>query len=196
MPARQSLSGFPNKIGPWRGQEASRLDERILKELAVDDYLNRLYQADGRPLVSLYIGYYESQRSGHTFHSPMNCLPGSGWNPVNREHVTIPIAGIGPAASAAGTRLIEVNRVLIQKGLDSQVVFYWYQSRGRVVASEYRAKLCTVADSIRINRTDGALVRVIVPVRALDRGSEVYAEGEALVFIESLFPLLNTFVPI
>ena len=195
-PARQSLSEFAKTIAPWQRQEDAQLDERILKELGVDDYVNRLYQAHGRPLIGLYIGYYKSQRSGHTFHSPMNCLPGSGWNPVMRRHITIPIEGTAPATSDAGIRIIEVNRVLIQKGLDRQLVFYWYQSHGRVVASEYRSKIYTVLDAVRINRTDGALVRVIVPVRGSDSGSEVQAEKEALIFVKSIFPLLNTYLPV
>jgi len=194
VPVRQSLAGFPTKIDEWQGQEAARLDEKILILLGVDDYLNRLYQAHGRPLIGLYIGYYKSQRAGHTFHSPMNCLPGSGWNPVTRGYVTIPIENTPTATS--GIPYMEVNRVLIEKGLDRQLVFYWYQGHGRVVASEYRAKIYTVLDAIRMNRTDAALVRVIVPVRDAGLGSEKLAEREAMIFVKSIYPLLSTYLPV
>ncbi len=132
--------------------------------------------------VHLYVGYYQSQRQGSTIHSPKNCLPGAGWQPMKSDHITIPV-GAGD--------LIEVNKVMIEKGIEKQVVLYWYQSRGRVIASEYWAKIYLVLDAIGMNRTDGALVRVISPV--VD--SERMAEQQAVDFVKELYPLLGRHLP-
>ena len=132
-----------------------------MKVLGVDDYTNRSYFApDGRRL-GLYIGYHSSQRQGDTIHSPLNCLPGAGWMPTRAGPSHVDVHG---TRRQAATAQIEVNRVVIERGLDRQLVLYWYQSHGRVVASEYWGKIYTVVDAIRLNRTDAALVRVIVPV--------------------------------
>src|SRR5688572_22100894 len=122
---RQSLAGFPMQIGEWRGREAP-FDERVLQVLKVDDYLSRFY-VDGDSSLGLYIGFYQTQRQGSTIHSPLNCLPAAGWNALTRTYLTIPI----------GSSEIEVNRITIEKGLERQVVLYWYQAHGRVVANEY-----------------------------------------------------------
>ena len=101
------------------------------------------------------MGYYGSQKTGDTIHSPKNCLPGAGWDPVRSGFATI---------SAAGGRQIVVNEYVIQQDEDKQLVFYWYQGRGRVIASEYAGKFWMVGDAISRNRTDGALVRLNTPI--------------------------------
>ena len=111
--------------------------------------------------VGLYVGYHDSQRQGDTIHSPLNCLPGAGWQPLEQGRITVSVRDHGTARPAP----IEVNRVVIGKGLDRQLVLYWYQSHRRVVASEYWGKVYTVLDAMRYNRTDAAMVRVITPVR-------------------------------
>jgi len=184
VPVRESLAMCPVDISIWSGRRAPDFDERTLAVLGVDEYLNRVYAGpDGHP-VGLYIGYYGSQRQGDTMHSPLNCLPGAGWTPVSIDRIQVPIAD--PTRSA-----IEVNRYVIEKGLERQVVLYWYQSHGRVVASEYWGKIFMVLDAIRTNRTDGALVRVIAPVGA----SEADAERHALDFVQVLYPLLGRYLP-
>jgi EpsI family protein len=137
-PPRESLATFPMTIAEWNGQPTERFDQQILTVLGVDDYLNRVYTAPTNISVGLYIGYYKSQREGDTMHSPLNCLPGAGWQPVKQERVTIPVGTSLDAATGQplGRREILVNRFVIQKGLEKQVVIYWYQSHGRVVASE------------------------------------------------------------
>ena len=92
-------------------------------------------------------------------------------------------------------RTIEINRFVIQKGLDRQVVFYWYQSRDRVVASEYWGKVYTVVDAIRYNRTDAALVRVTVPIGS-DDGARGRAVAAGVGFVQALFPLLSSHLPL
>ena len=102
--------------------------------LGVDDYARRTYAARASRWVGLYIGYYDSQRQGDTVHSPLNCLPGAGWTPVSQDRAT---RRVKDTAAAAANREITINRFVIQKGLDRQLVLYWYQSHGRVMASEY-----------------------------------------------------------
>jgi exosortase D (VPLPA-CTERM-specific) len=180
---REPLSRMPLQVGKWQGQPAEEISDQILAKIGVDEYLSRFYSNPGHPQVHLYVGYYASQRQGDTIHSPKNCLPGAGWLPVKSDRIVIPIAGRDS---------IEVNQYVIQKGLEKQLVLYWYQSHGRVVASEYWAKIYLVIDAIRMNRTDGALVRVISPV--VD--SEKTAEGHAVDFVKDLFPLLNRHLPL
>lgn len=187
VPMRQSFDNFPNRLGAWEGRRLDDFDRKIVTLLGVDEYLNRLYVAPGEPVVGLYVGYYQSQRSGDTMHSPLNCLPGAGWLPVKHTYVTIPVT-LGETS-----RQVEVNSVLIEKGLDRQVVYYWYQSHDRVVASEYWGKIYTVLDAVRLNRTDAALVRVTVPV--LGQEGEPRAERAALEFTRELFARLGSFLP-
>lgn len=180
---REPLTRMSLQVGKWQGQPAEEFSGQILAKIGVDEYLSRFYSNPGHAQVHLYVGYYASQRQGDTIHSPKNCLPGAGWLPVKSDRIVIAVAGRDP---------IEVNQYVIQKGLEKQVVLYWYQSHGRVIASEYWAKIYLVLDAIRMNRTDGALVRVISPV--LD--SEKTAEQHAVDFIGGLFPLLSRHLPL
>src|SRR6185436_8903928 len=151
--AREPLATLPLSIGSWRGQEAAPLADDVLAQLGVDDYVHREYVRNGSP-VGVYIGYYASQRQGDTIHSPQNCLPGAGWRPVESA-----VANLGTAEAP-----LPVNQFVIQKGLDRQVVFYWYQGRGRIVANEYRNKALLMIDAARLHRTNGGLVRLIAPI--------------------------------
>jgi EpsI family protein len=197
LPPRESLATFPMDLGEWSGQSADRFDQRVLTKLGVDEYVNRTYTGRGNASVGLYLGYYDSQREGDTMHSPLNCLPGSGWQPTKQERVAITVATRidGATGQASSPRDIVVNRFLIQKGLEKQVVIYWYQAHGRVVASEYWGKIYTVIDAIRLNRTDAALVRITCPVRGNDSGAERQAIETATGFTEAVFPLLGRYLP-
>jgi EpsI family protein len=164
----------------------------VLAVLGVDDYLTRVYfNADRTEGAGLYIGFYQSQRQGDTMHSPLNCLPGAGWEPLSQSRLIVNVAG---DKSRSTSRDIEVNRYVIRKGLDRQLVLYWYQAHDRIVASEYWGKFYLVADAVRMNRTDGALVRVIVPI-APGETSEARAEDTAVRFVKSMFPLLSDYLP-
>jgi len=138
--------------------------------------------------VGLFIGYYQSQRQGDTMHSPLNCMPGAGWEPTKRERVILEVPESG------GTRRIEVNRIVIEKNLDKQVVLYWYQSHGRVVASEYWGKIYTVVDAMRLNRTDAAMIRLISPVAPHEAGVAPAAERVAAL-ATAMFPVLERYLP-
>jgi EpsI family protein len=179
--ARTPLSELPATIGAWQGRDTRPFDDDVVAALGVDDYINRHYERDGRASVALYVGYYASQRQGDTIHSPQNCLPGAGWRPVSSERVTLD----------AGGRPIEVNRYLIEKGLERQAVLYWYQGRGRVVANEYANKLWLMLDAARLRRTNGALVRLITPVL----GTPDAAFDELSAFTRAVFRHLSAHLP-
>jgi EpsI family protein len=177
----EHLRDLPYVMENWKGQE-QEVPEQIVKFVGVSDYTNRIYFRPTEPPVQLYIGYYATQRTGETMHSPRNCLPGAGWEPISAGYVTIPLMT---------ARQIIVNDYIIQKDLSKQMVLYWYQGRGRVIASEYAGKFWTVADAISRNRTDGALVRLVTP---MDDG-EARAQTRLVSFAQSLFPNLDTIIP-
>ncbi len=182
-PALQPLSGFPVEIGGWRSVQEGTLDEATMEVLRADDVLSRTYaESSGHRPANLFIAYFKSQRAGQAPHSPKNCLPGAGWVPSDSGEMDIEVPG----------RAITVNRYIVSKGDEKSVVLYWYQSHQRVIASEYAAKVYLVADAIRYNRTDTALVRVVVPVA----GDEAAAMDTAKRFVQSIFPSLGQFLPI
>jgi EpsI family protein len=160
------------------------MDQDVKDTLRADDYLTRDYvEAPGR-IANLFVAFFRSQRAGQTPHSPKNCLPGSGW--VWTVSDTIPIAVSGRAAP------IEINRYVVSKGEERAVVLYWYQSRDRVVASEYQAAAFVAWDALRYNRTDTALVRVVVPVAG---GREEMATRSGVEFVQAMFTTLRQFLP-
>lgn len=191
-PVRQALAELPMTIGEWQGRAEAAFAPAIVKVLGVDDYANRSYLSTGGPRLGLYVGYHSSQRQGDTIHSPLNCLPGAGWIPVQQGRTTMSVYS---DTGRGSRRTIEVNRVVIEKGLDRQLVLYWYQSHNRVVASEYWGKIYTVLDAIRLNRTDAALVRVTVPVPSDEPETIAAAERAAVSFVEALFPQLSKHLP-
>ena len=191
VPIRQPLAQLPMNIGEWQGLQQQPFTKEILAILGVDDYLVRAYLRPDRSGVGLYVGYYKSQRQGDSIHSPLNCLPGAGWEPVSKSFLQLEV----PSRIDGPTRTIEVNRDVVQKGRDEQqLVLYWYQAHNRVVASEYWGKFYLVADAVRLNRTDGSLVRVMVPVMEGD-SREAAAEATAVRFVKALFPLLSNYLP-
>lgn len=181
---RSELKDFPAQLGSWRqigGDE--RFDKATEQVLRADDYVSRSYtMPDGR-IASLYVGYYATQRKGATYHSPLNCLPGSGWTMNDPALVKITPSGGAPA--------FEANRYIIQNGDDKEMLVYWYQGRGRAVASEYWGKIYTVLDSARRRRSDGAMVRVMVRV---DK-SEQAALDAATSLAAQAAPVLSRYVP-
>jgi EpsI family protein len=132
----------------------------------------------------LFVAYFQSQRTGVWVHSPKHCLPGAGWIPVSSSVIQMRFAGRAEA--------VPVNRHVVAKGDAKGVVLYWYEGRGRVYASEYLAKLYLVADAIRLNRTDVALVRVVAPVIQDD---EEGAGKMAEQFAREVFPFLRPLIP-
>lgn len=184
---RHSLHGLPLSLDKWRGREAGAFDARTLEVLGVDEYLHRSYSAATAGTVFLYVGYYGSQRHGDTMHSPLNCLPGAGWQPISRARSTMDVS----ARPDGPTRPIAVNDFIIERGEERQVVLYWYQSQGRVEPSEYRSKVWTVLGAMRSGRTDGAIVRITSPVR----GDVTAARERAIAFARTLYPHLHAYLP-
>lgn len=180
VPLRRPLKEFPIVLGQWQGVDFP-FEGRLVRAAGVDDYLNRRYTDRTGHSLELYIGYYQSQRTAQGIHSPKNCLPGAGWEPVRSSQVSIPTSGGGAT----------VNEYVVAKGRERDLVFYWYQSRGRSEASEYRAKFWLARDAIIRHRTDGALVRVWAPLW----GSEEDVKARTQDFIQAMFSNLNEFVP-
>lgn len=180
---RKDLQDFPQSIGAWQRTGSDQiLDDATLKVLRASDYLLRDFRKPTGQVANLYVGYYASQRSGATFHSPLNCLPGSGW--------TLSEPGKANIALPDGTSFV-ANKYVIQNGEYKSLMLYWYQGRGRNVASEYWGKVYTVFDSVRLRRSDGAMVRVTVPIT----DSETAAEQSALEFASAAATVLPAYVP-
>ena len=180
---RRDLSDFPESIGAWQRTGTDKiLDDETLKVLRASDYLLRDFRKPEGPVANLYVGYYASQRTGATYHSPLNCLPGSGWMLSEPGKATI--------ALPDGTSFV-ANKYIIQNGEFRNLMIYWYQGRGRNVASEYWGKVYTVLDSVRMRRSDGAMVRVTVPIT----DSEATAEKAALEFASAASTVLPQYVP-
>lgn len=182
VPTIRPLSEFPAEFGQWRLAAEGVTEPEVAELLRADDLLNRAYTSPGG-YASLFIAYFKSQRTGQAPHSPKNCLPGSGWVKEVAEIVPLEVPG---------APTLHVNRYIVQKADDKNVVIYWYQSRDRVVANEFEAKFFVVADAMRYNRTDTALVRVVVPV---DKGQIEAANNNASQFVRDVFPRLRQALP-
>jgi EpsI family protein len=180
--AARPLSEIPVQIGSWARIAEYPIDPEVQAVLRADDTVNRSYLA-GDASVSLFVAFFRSQKAGQSPHSPKHCMPGSGWSPTSSGFLKINIAGRPDP--------IEVNRYVIARGEQKSLVLYWYQSHGRVVASEYWSKIYLVLDSIRYRRSDVAMVRVIIPIR----GSEAQAEQKATEFVRASFPGIQQVLP-
>lgn len=183
VPEARPLDSFPRQIGSWTGTNLT-IGPDVREVLGSGDFLSRLYTRSGGPVVDLFIAYFPSQRTGATIHSPKNCLPGSGWTPTESSQLQIAVPGSAP---------MTVNRYIVARGDQRQLVLYWYQAHGRKVASEYWAKFYLVADAIRMNRTDGSLVRMVTPIGA-DEDLEA-AQARAVGFAQQVVPQLAGYIP-
>lgn len=185
VPLSRPLAEFPLQIGGWQMAQQGVVEKEVMDVLKADDVLNRTYYDPALDrAANLFVAYFKSQRAGQAPHSPKNCLPGSGWSPSQSGITSIAVPGIAAP--------IRVNRYVVSRGESQSVVLYWYQSRDRVIASEYRAKFYLVADAIRYNRTDTSLVRVVVPVGP--DGLEP-ATRAAEQFVRAFFIPLRQFLP-
>ena len=178
---RLELSRLPTTLDAWQGLDTEPFADDVIAKLGVDDYVSRRYMRAGAAPVSVYVGYYRSQRQGDTIHSPQNCLPGAGWTPIESGRQVI----------GTGDSSVEVNRYVISKGLSKQVVLYWYQGRGRVVANEYANKTLLMFDAARLRRTNGGLVRLITPVVSTTDA----ATAQVSAFAGALLPHLSRHLP-
>ena len=191
VPPHQPLAQMPETIDSWTARDIP-LDDEVLKVLGDGVFLNRVYEqpanagsaaAPGGP-VGLFIGYFPTQRTGQAIHSPQNCLPGAGWTFLSERPLHF---------TDARGRGFDVGEYVITNGNFKQEVLYWYQSHGRSIAGEYKAKFYLIADAMRYNRTDGALVRVITPFQIGE--TEEQAHNRALKFTKDMAPLLPAYIP-
>ncbi|HSR07843.1 MAG TPA: EpsI family protein [Bryobacteraceae bacterium] len=182
IPAGRPLSMLPAALGSWKLLQEGVIDDDTRNVLKADDLLNRFY-GSGTQGANLFVAAFRSQRNGKTPHSPKNCLPGTGWTPLNSTQVSIDVGRAMP---------IVVNQYVVAHGDDRSLVLYWYQSRDRAIASEYTAKFWVVVDAMRLNRTDTALVRVVVPI--VNRDEDAAAKS-ATDFVKAFYGTLREYLP-
>ncbi len=185
VPFHKPLANFSLDKTSWGLMQDVQLDKETLDILKADDIMSRVYanRSTGQ-IATLFVAFFDTQRTGKAPHSPKNCLPGSGWSPSQSGTVNIDIPGRADP--------IHVNRYIVARGENQSVVLYWYQSRDRVIASEYSAKIYTVLDSIRYHRSDTALVRVVVNV---EDGNVAKAVNTAESFVQTFFEPLKNWLP-
>jgi EpsI family protein len=185
FPPREPLSSLPSQIDGWTGTDET-LDQQTLEILGPGEFLLRDYEnaRDPQPWINLYIAYFPTQRSGDTIHSPNHCLPGAGWIPITKEviRITRPDGSTFPA-----------NRYVGSKDGERQLVLYWFQAHGRVVASDWAAKYYLVEDSIHMNRSDGSLVRLMTPM--VNGESADAAQARMMKLGSTFLPLLDNYIP-
>jgi exosortase D (VPLPA-CTERM-specific) len=185
FPPRTSFAEFPMQLGNWRGHRSS-LDGVYSDALKLDDYLLADYADDSGAMVNLYIAYYNSQRKGEAAHSPRSCLPGGGWQMHDFGQVDL-------ANVAINGRVLRVNRTLIEMGNQRQLVYYWFQQRGRVITNEIAVKWYLFWDALTAHRTDGAMIRVITPLSTTTPVAN--ADRSIVDVISRMAPQLTRFVP-
>ncbi len=182
VPPGRPLSALPATLGSWTLQQEGVIDDETRNILKADDLLNRFY-GSGNNGANLFVAAFRSQRNGKAPHSPKNCLPGTGWTPLDSSQVPIDVGRAMP---------IVVNQYVVAHGDDRSLVLYWYQSRDRAIASEYTAKFWVVVDAMRLNRTDTALVRVVVPIVNRDQDA---ASKSATDFVKAFYGTLREYLP-
>jgi EpsI family protein len=181
IPPVQPWNQFPTAVSDWQTVADVPLDQDTLDKLRPDDYLNRNYAtSNDRALVNFFVGYFNSRRNGRAPHSPEWCLPGAGWKSVSTRRIQIPIAGESGVLTA--------NEYIIEKGLDREVVLYWYHQGTRSVAGDLMAQMYSLPDLIFHGRTDTALIRIIAPMQSADSAQ---AKQSAVMFAELVYPLVR-----
>ncbi len=185
VPPHQPLSSLPAQIDAWAGTDLT-LDSETLEVLGPGEFLARTYEDTTQhdPWIDLFVAYFPSQKMGDTIHSPSHCLPGAGWVPTQSQIVTL----TNPDGSS-----FPVNRYVVSKAGQRELVLYWFQAHGREVASEYSAKYYLIADSIRLHRSDGALIRLMTPM--FERESPDAAQVRIMQLGNKLLPLLDRSIP-
>ncbi len=179
---RQNLSSVPNNLGDWKQRGGDiKFSPQTESVLRASDYVMREYEKNGA-IANLYIGYYASQRGGATYHSPQNCLPGAGWEMKQPQLVEI---------SAKNGKSFTANKFFIENGTKREIMIYWYLGRGRANASEYTDKLFTIIDSVIKQRSDGAMIRILIPAG----NDEIFATESALDLASQTADNLSGFIP-
>jgi len=186
VPEREPYALFPLAVDGWSGSTAT-LQRGIETILHADDYFSGLYSRPGEAeTVDLFLSWYGSQGEGHSIHSPEVCLPGAGWEMAGIRPVTVALPGTRTGA-------VTLNQAVIQKGLDRQLVWYWFEGRGRQFTGDFGMKFANIADNLRAGRTDGGLVRLVTPIGADD--GLAGAEARLTRFLAATVDTLPRFIP-
>lgn len=185
VPSHRGLHTFPREIDGWTGTDVP-MDGKTLQVLGPGDFLSRTYRSASETLpIELFVAYYPSQRTGDTIHSPQNCMPGAGWTVLSMDHVEL--------SNDEHQKAVTSNRLVFAKGMDRVLVLYWYQAHGRTTPSEYWAKYYLVRDSMVMQRTDGAIVRIAAPIPS--PSEEGRTQALAIRFAKILVNTLDSYVP-
>jgi exosortase D (VPLPA-CTERM-specific) len=185
VPARASFDHFPDQIGAWHGQRRT-LERVYLDQLKLSDYLLSDYSREDSAPINFYVAWYNAQSAGESAHSPRSCLPGGGWRFTDVRRVDIALPG-------QGARLLRVNRAVIENAGQRELMYYWFQQRGRVVTNEYMVKWYLLWDAVTRNRTDGAMVRLVMPLQVGQAADE--SDAPLRDFAGAVAPQLTRFVP-
>lgn len=185
QPPRLAFSGFPQQIGEWAGKDET-LEQIYLDSLKLDDYYLADYQNQQGDFINFYAAYYASQQAGSAAHSPRACIPGGGWQIEDVTQIKIPGVDVNG-------RDLQVNRLVIKQGDFKQLVYYWFQQRGRNIASEWLVKWYLFQDGLMKQRTDGGLIRVTTIIGP----GEAWADGDRRLaeFVKEVAPLLQAYIP-
>ncbi len=184
-PARQSLLEFPLQLDDWQGA-SSAMERQYLEALQLDDYVLADYVTAEKVPVNVYVAYYLSPKKGRSSHSPKQCIPGGGWEITSFAPVPLE-RGPGPSVAQ------EINRVVIQKGGQKQIVYYWFKQRDRWITSEYAVKFFLFWDSLTRQRADGALVRLVSAMHAGETEAAVDRRLQTMAGLVT--PMLSRYVP-
>jgi len=183
IPSRSDFANFPLRLGDWSGTRGT-LEHVYIEALKFSDYVLVDYRR-GNELLDLYISYYDSQRNGESAHSPRVCLPGGGWEIQDFRERVLP--GVVVAKEP-----LRVNRAVIALGNQRQLVYYWFQQRGRIITNEYSVKWYLFWDALTRNRSDGAMIRLLTPITAQ---GEANSDAALTEFTRTLEPTLASYLP-
>jgi EpsI family protein len=184
FPARASLYDFPTRVGDWVGRRES-LQSMYLDQLHLDDYAMTDFRGPDGQLVNFYAAYYQSQDTTRAIHSPHDCIPGGGWEIIQFDQRLLPAQGTTPG--------FKVNRAVVQLGSHREIVYYWFQERGRRLTNEYVARWYLFWDALTRHRTDGALIRFVAAVTP--ETTEAAVDARILRLVTNIEPTLDRYVP-
>ena len=186
IPINKPLEQFPLNFGNWSAESRQPIANAFIDQLDLSDYLMADYHNQAGRAVSLYVAYYKSQIKGKSIHSPASCLPGSGWQFDESGIVNVSLA-------PGNTGKLNVKRAVMQFGDDTSVAYYWFLQRGRMLTNAYQLKIYTFWDALTMQRTDGALVRLITPLYE----NEKFADADVRLqrFVRDILPALNEHIP-
>jgi exosortase D (VPLPA-CTERM-specific) len=186
VPAKKSFDQFPLQFAKWSAEGRQSMSKWAIDELDLNDYMIADYQSQKNDRVNTYVVYYERQTKGKSIHSPASCLPGSGWS--FDQSGTVRISGLSGNPGS-----MEVNRAVLQYGSSTQIAYYWFAQRGRILNNAYQLKIYNFWDALTMQRTDGALIRLITPVYEAE--SLAAADIRLQNFVRDFVPVLEEYIP-